>query len=174
MNLRKLIISSLLLAIGLVLHQVVPPILFGMKPDILLSMMFIAIILNKDYKLTLVVGLAAGILTAATTTFPGGQIPNIIDKLITSNCIFLLFKIVDNRFNHQIQMFIISIIGTLISGGVFLGSALLLVGLPGGASFKALMLAVVLPATIVNTIACVVLYNAATISLKRALPNRDV
>jgi hypothetical protein len=166
MKLRKIIISSLLLAIGLVLHQVVPPILFGMKPDMLLSMMFIAILLNKDYKMALLVGLAAGVLTAATTTFPGGQLPNIIDKLITCNCVYLMARLTD-KFNHQIKMFIISIIGTLISGSVFLGSAALLFGLPGSASFTNLMLIVVIPATVVNTIACLVLNNAVELAMKR-------
>ena len=102
MNLRKIIISSLLLAIGLVLYQVTPPILFGMKPDILLSMMFIAILVNKDYKMALLVGLAAGVLTAATTTFPAGQIPNIIDKLITCNCVYLMAELTD-KFNNQVK-----------------------------------------------------------------------
>lgn len=167
MNLRKLILSSLLLAIGLVLHQIAPPILFGMKPDILLSMMFIAILLVDDYKTTLLVGLAAGILTAATTTFPGGQIPNVIDKLITCNLIYLFIKATKKVLNHQVQMFIASLVGTVISGTVFLGSALILVGLPGGNSFTALFLAVVLPATLVNTIACMFLYNAAYLANKR-------
>lgn len=167
MNLRKLILSSLLLAIGLVLHQIAPPILFGMKPDILLSMMFIAILLVDDYKTTLVIGLAAGLISAATTTFPFGQIPNIIDKLITCNLVYLLIKSTKKMLNHEIQAIMVSLVGTIISGTIFLGSALILAGLPGGASFTALFLAVVLPATLVNTIACVFLYNAAYLANKR-------
>lgn len=163
MNLRKIILSSLLLSIGLVLHQLVPPILFGMKPDFLLSMMFIAIFLCEDYKLSLVIGITAGILTAATTTFPAGQLPNIIDKIITSNLIFLLFKVL--KFNNQLKISIVSFIGTLISGTVFLGSAYILVGLPG--PFLALILGVVIPATGFNTAASIVLYNAANSAVKR-------
>lgn len=164
MNLRKMIMNSLLLSIGLVLHQIVPPLLFGMKPDILLCMMFIAIALNDDYKTVILIGFVSGILTAATTTFPGGQIPNIIDKLVTSNCIYLILKLVNNRFNNQIQMIIVSVLGTLISGTVFLGSAYVLVGLPG--PFLALMLSVVLPALVVNTIGCTILYNSVSFALK--------
>jgi hypothetical protein len=165
MNLRKLILSSLLLAIGMVLHQIVPPFLFGMKPDFLLSTMFIAIALSDDYKLTLLIGLTAGILTAATTTFPGGQIPNIIDKLITCNVVFLILKAVKNKFNNQIKMSLIAVLGTLISGTAFLGSAFVIAGLPG--PFFALMLAVVVPATLFNLGACVILYNAANLAMKR-------
>jgi hypothetical protein len=162
MYLRKIIISSLLLSIGLVLHQLVPPILFGMKPDFLLSMMFIAIFLCDDYKLSLVIGLAAGILTAATTTFPAGQLPNIIDKIITSNLVFLLFRVF--KFNSQLKISIVSFIGTLISGTIFLGAAYILVGLPG--PFIALLLGVVMPATAFNVLASIVLYNAANTALK--------
>ena len=165
MNLRKMVVSSLLLSIGLILHQIMPPILFGMKPDIMLCMMFIAIALNKDYKMTLLVGLLAGALTAATSTFPGGQIPNIIDKFITANLIYFIFKVFGNKVNQQMQMIVAAIIGTLISGTVFLGSAYFLVGLPG--PFVTLMLVVVLPATVFNAVGCAILYNAVSLSLKR-------
>lgn len=165
MNLRKIILSSLLLSIGLVLHQIVPPILFGMKPDFLLSMMFIAIVLCDDYKLTLIVGLAAGILTAATTTFPGGQLPNIIDKFITSNLVYLLFRILKNKINSQLKISIVSFIGTLVSGSIFLGSAYILIGLPG--PFLALILGVVIPATLFNMAASIILYNAANTAVNR-------
>jgi hypothetical protein len=165
MNLRKLILSSLLLAIGMVLHQIVPPILFGMKPDFLLSMMFIAIALSNDYKMTLLIGLAAGVLTAATTGFPGGQIPNVVDKLITCNLVYFIFKVLKNKFNDQVKMTIVSIIGTLISGTVFLGTALVLAGLPG--PFFALMLGVVLPATLFNLVASMILFNSAQLAIKR-------
>lgn len=167
MNLRKIILSSLLLSIGLVLHQLVPPILFGMKPDFLLSMMFTAIVLCDDYKLTLIIGLAAGILTAATTTFPGGQLPNIIDKIITSNLVYLLFRIFKNKINSQLKISLVSFIGTFVSGTVFLGTAYLLIGLPG--PFLALILGVVIPATIFNMIASIILYNAANTAVNKML-----
>jgi hypothetical protein len=165
MKLRKLVLSSLLLAIGLILHQIVPPIFMGMKPDFLLSMMFIAIFLGDDYKLALIVGAAAGIFTALTTTFPGGQAANIIDKLITCNFVFLLYKLTKNKLNYQVQMGIIALLGTLVSGFVFLGTALLIAGLP--APFSALVLTVVVPAAVVNTAASLILYNAVFLALKR-------
>lgn len=164
MNLRKLVTASLLLAIGMILHQMTPPLVMGMKPDFLLAMMFIAIALCDDYKLTVVIGIAAGILTAATTSFPGGQLPNIIDKLITSQIVFLMFKIFKNKLNNQISMITVSIIGTLISGSVFLASALFIVGLP--APFEVLFLTIIIPATAINTIASAVLFNIVNLSLK--------
>jgi len=166
MNLRKTILTSLFLALGLILNQVMPPILFGMKPDIMICMMFIAIMLNKDdYKMAMLIGIVGGLFAAMTTTFPGGQLPNIIDKIITANCIFFLYKVLDKNVSDQTQIFAAAIAGTLISGTVFLGSAALLVGLPG--PFAVLMLAVVLPAAAMNAVGCSLLYNATVISLKR-------
>ncbi|WP_186428996.1 tryptophan transporter [Clostridium sp. BSD9I1] len=165
MNLKKIIINSLLLAIGLILHQVAPPLLFGMKPDILLTMMFITILISKDYKLAVIISIASGILTAATTTFPGGQIPNVIDKLVTGQIVYLMFKITDKKLNNQFQMALVSVIGTVISGTIFLGSAFYIFGLP--APFSILMYTVVLPATIVNTLVGVILYNSIQLALKR-------
>lgn len=166
MNLRKMILTSLFLALGLVLHQAMPPILFGMKPDIMICMMFIAILLNRgDYKMTLIIGIIGGLFAAMTSTFPGGQVPNMIDKMVTANCIFFLYKALDKKTSDQVQIAIAAVLGTLVSGTVFLGSAALLAGLPG--PFMALMLAVVLPAVAINALGCSVLYNATIISLKR-------
>jgi hypothetical protein len=151
MNLRKLILVSLFLAIGFLLHQIIPGLPFGnMKPDPFLAMMFISILLCDDYKMTLVIGLASGILTAMTTTFPGGQIPNVIDKVITSQIVFLMVRLFKNRLKDNIKMSIISIVGTFISGTVFLASAFALFGLP--APFGVLILGVVIPAAVSNTI----------------------
>jgi len=166
MNLRKMVLTSLFLALGLILHQAMPPILFGMKPDIMVCMMFIALFLNKDdYKMALLIGIIGGIFSALTSTFPGGQMPNIIDKFVTANCIFLLYKILGTKVKDQVQIFIAAILGTLISGTVFLCSAALLVGLP--APFMTLMIAVVIPAVAMNAIGCSILYNATVISLSR-------
>lgn len=169
-NLQKLIFNSILLAAGLMLHQFMPPIFLGMKPDFLLSMMFIAIILSDDYKSALIIGIAGGILSAATTGFPGGQIPNMIDKFVTCNFVYLLmrifkFKFVLNKAASQIQMAVISVSGTFVSGTVFLLSALLIVGLPG--TFKSLFMIVVIPAMLLNTVIVAVVYNALCIALKR-------
>ena len=43
-------------------------------------------VINKDsYKTCLVAGIIAGIFAGMTSAFPGGQIPNVIDKFIHSN-----------------------------------------------------------------------------------------
>ncbi|WP_123054177.1 tryptophan transporter [Clostridium sp. JN-1] len=165
MNIRKLVINSLLLAVGTILHQMTPPLFLGMKPDFSLAMLFIIMILNEDYKSCMCAGIIAGVLSAATTGFPGGQIPNVVDKIVTTNVMFLLLKPFRQKLNSQIKIMITTAIGTFISGIVFLSAAFVIVGLP--TSFKALVLSVVIPAVVINTIAAVVLFNAVNAAIKR-------
>jgi hypothetical protein len=165
MNTKNLVALSLLVGIGSVLHAVVPGFFLGMKPDMMLTMMFLGIILFPDKKSVLLLGIVTGLISGMTTTFPGGLIPNIIDKFVTA---FILFGILlfIRKFNTSIiAIGALTAIGTIVSGIVFLSSAYFLVGLPG--PFVALFAAVVLPATAVNTIAMVVLYPVATTVLKR-------
>ncbi|URZ08725.1 tryptophan transporter [Clostridium felsineum] len=164
MDLKKLIINSLFLAIGVVLNQITPPILFGMKPDFSLAMLFIIILLNDDFKTCILTGVVAGLLAAAVTTFPGGQLPNIIDRIVTTSLVFIAVQPLKNKMNDKISIILTSLVGTIISGSVFLGSALVIVGLP--ASFKALFITVVLPATIINAIVGTLIFIAVKKSMK--------
>lgn len=167
MNLKKIIITSLFIAIGFMFRTITPPVLLGMKPDFLLSMMFITILLNDDYKMTLLIGGLVGILTAATTTFPGGQIANIVDKLITCQIVFLAFRLTNGVINRQLRVIIISFLGTILSGTAFLTTAGILFGLPGGKTFMVLFMAVVLPAAVANAIISTLMYNTVVLALKR-------
>ena len=80
MKTKNIITTALLLAIGMVLHFITPPVYGGIKPDFLLSCMFIAILIQDDFSNALAAGLTAGIMSAMTTSFPGGQLPNLIEK----------------------------------------------------------------------------------------------
>ncbi|WP_461206531.1 tryptophan transporter [Clostridium sp. DL1XJH146] len=172
-DLKKLIINSLLLSIGLILHQITPPILFGVKPDFALVMLFIIVIINNDYKQALLSGIVCGILTALTTGFPGGQLPNIIDKIITANVMFALLipfrKSLTSSIKNLATSVLVGGLGTIISGSIFLGSALLIVGLP--APFKILFAGVVLPAALINAIATPFIMMIFNISTSRAKVN---
>lgn len=169
MNTRVLIILSLLVGIGAVLHAVVPAILFGMKPDMLLTMMFLGIILFPKTKYVVLLAIVTGILSSLTTLVPGGQIANMIDKPITAALFFGLFLLIRNKVNGNISAPVLTAIGTIISGSVFIGSALYIVGLMDGA-FTALFLAIVLPTAVVNTIVMVVIYPVVQRILKRTRP----
>jgi hypothetical protein len=168
MNTKVLVSLALLVGIGAVLHTVVPPILFGMKPDMMLTMMFLAILLFPSVKNVALVSLTTAVISALTTSFPGGQIANLIDKPITAFVFFALFMLVKKATGIKTPVAAaLTAVGTLVSGTVFLAAAALIVGLPGGNSVMALVAAVVLPATVVNTIVMVVIYPIVQSVLKR-------
>lgn len=163
MKIKNMILTSVLLAMGFVLHTIVPG-FFGMKFDLLLTFMFIAIAINPTLKNTILAGLLSGILTAMTTTFPGGQLPNMIDKFVTAFVVLLLIKVLSKYKLGGLQMGIVGFIGTLTSGMVFLTSALFIVGLP--APLAILTTSIVIPTAIANTIITVVVYKATYIAIK--------
>lgn len=105
-----------------------------------------------------------GIITALTTKFPGGQLPNIIDKLITAHVIYFMFKVMGNKVSDNIKIISALSFGTIVSGLTFLLSASIIVGLPG--SFLTLVTVVVLPATIMNIILGTILYKSIGVALK--------
>lgn len=93
MKLKEMVVTALFLAVGFVLHQVTVGLLGGMKPDFNITMLFVAFLIIRNARLTIPAGLAAGIIAALTTTMPGGQLPNIIDKLITAATVMGLIKL---------------------------------------------------------------------------------
>jgi len=165
LNTKNLVALSLLVGIGAVLHTVIPGFFLGMKPDMMLTMMFLGIILFPDKKSVLLLGLVTGIISGLTTTFPGGLIPNIIDKAVTAFVIFGLFLALGKFKYSLVGIGVLTVIGTIVSGIVFLGSAYYIVGLPG--SFVALFAAVVLPAAAFNTVTMIILYPIANSIVNR-------
>lgn len=168
MNLRVLIILSLLVGIGAVLHTVAPPILFGMRPDMLPAMMFLGIMLFPRLQYVLLLSIVTGVVSAITTTFPGGQIGNIIDKPLTGLVFLALFLLLKNHVNKNILAPILTAIGTIVSGVIFLSIGLFVVGVDVGAGFMALLTTVVLPATVANTVLMIVVYPIVQAIMKRS------
>ena len=159
MNLRENIQTALLLAIGLMMHGTVPGIMGGMKFDFMLAFIFIAIFLNPSFKNTMMTALVGGFLSAMTTTFPGGQIPNIIDKFVTCLFVYLVIKVMTQVGKMNMLGYgLISIGGTIISVSVFLGTAMGMMGLPLPISL--LIMTVVLPRAAGNLIVTTTIYAA--------------
>ena len=153
MKTKQLTTNAVLLAVGFLLHYVTPAIGLPMQIDISLITLILVITLNKNnFGTCMAAGIATGIFSGITTKFPMGMIPNIIDKIVTTIAVYLLIRLLDKTALHsKIKAVITNAVGTVISGTVFLVSALLLVGLP--APISVLFVTVVIPATIVNTIA---------------------
>ena len=130
MNTKNLVLSAMLLGIGTVLYLVIPPFLGSMKPDFLLTMMFVAILLTPNLKHTVVVGLATGILSGLFTTFPGGFLPNVIDKVLTSLVFFAVLLAVQALGKKLAAQAVLTALGTALSGAIFLASATTLLLVP--------------------------------------------
>ena len=150
-NTKQLTINALLLAVGFLLHYVTPAI-GSMQIDFSLITLVLIISLNRNsFSTCIASGVATGIFSGITSKFPLGFIPNIIDKITTAIFVYLLLKLLDKTALHsKIKAVITNAVGTLVSGLVFLASALLLTGLP--APFFVLFVTVVVPAIAVNTV----------------------
>ena len=118
-KLKNNIFTTLLLAIGFILHQITPGILGGMKFDFLLSFMIVSLLLNPKFENTILTGLLAGLLSAMTTTFPGGQIPNMVDKISTCLILFVVIKYLSRFKDNSIMVGLIGGLGTFVSGIIF-------------------------------------------------------
>ena len=148
---KQLVTNSLLLAVGFLLHYVTPAI-GSMQIDFSLITLVLIINLNKNsFGTCIASGLATGIFSGLTTKFPFGLVPNIVDKITTAIAVYLLIKLLDKTALHsKIKAIVVNAVGTMISGVVFLVSALLLTGLP--APFFILFTTIVIPAIIINTV----------------------
>ncbi|PLT31222.1 tryptophan transporter [Peribacillus deserti] len=166
MNTKTLVSLSLLVGIGAALHLIIPGFFLGMKPDLMLIMMFLGIFLFTEKKNVLLLALLTGIISGLTSTFPGGLLPNIIDKFVTAFVIYFIYVAV-KKSSSVYAVCALTGAGTLISGAVFLGSALLISGLPGSAGFLGLYSVVVLPAAVFNLAAMAIIYPMVSKILKR-------
>lgn len=180
LRIKDIVLTGLLLAIGTILHVFIPGFGAGMKPDTIAAMLIVIVLMYRNFKITLIAGIAGGILAALTTTFPGGQLPNIIDKIVTSLVVLAFAYIIaiplekllskkpvrflgsKSTLGTYIACGVIGFLGTIVSGLVFLTSALYIVGLP--APFEILFLTVVIPAAIASTIVVMVLYPLVAVS----------
>lgn len=149
---EQLVTNALLLAVGFLLHYVTPTLGLPMQIDFSLITLVLIINLNKNsFSTCLASGVATGIFSGITSKFPMGLMPNIIDKITTAIVVYLLLKLLDKTALHsKIKIIAVNAIGTLVSGVVFLVSALLITGLP--APFGVLFITVVVPAIAVNTV----------------------
>lgn len=167
MKTKKLVKAGMMLALGAILHYVVPPLFLQVKPDFLLATMFIAIMMMDDLKEALPVIIVGGILTAMTTNFPGGEIPNLIDKLISGISVYLIYQYILRSSSKPISLIALGFVGTLISGTVFLSSALFMVGLPFPLGVG--ILSIVVPTAAMNSGVVLFLYKVTELSQKRAM-----
>lgn len=165
MNTKNLTLMALLVSVGAALYLVIPGYGEGMKPDFMLTMMFIGIFLFPDVKSVFLLGATTGVISGIFTSLPGGFIPNVIDKFITAFVVFAVIVLLRKAANHVIVPIIITCCGTLLSGTIFLSVAIFVVGV--NIPFGLLFVTVVLPAIAMNGIAFFIIYPIITTLLKR-------
>ena len=168
MNTKNLVLMALLIGIGTALYVVVPGFVQGMKPDFILTMMFIGILLFPTLKETFLLGLSAGVLSGLFTQFPAGLIPNIVDKFVTA-FVFLAVVFIAKKFaSNMVVTTILVGFGTLLSGVIFISVALFAMGTDVGQPFKILFTGVVLPAIAFNAVAFFIIYPIIKKLVKRS------
>ncbi len=166
MNTKNLVLMSLLLAVGAVLYIIIPGFNGGMKPDFMLTMMFIGILLFPDVKSVFLLGITTGVISGLFSTFPGGFVPNVIDKSITAFVFFGLVLLLNKYANKLSVAVLLTCVGTVVSGTIFLSTAIFVFG--AGMVFKELFVLVVLPAIVINAIAFFVIYPIIGKIIKRS------
>ncbi|MBO2535161.1 MULTISPECIES: tryptophan transporter [Rummeliibacillus] len=166
MNTKNLVLMALLVGVGAALYIVIPGFNGGMKPDFMLTMMFIGILLFPSVKEVFLLAISTGIISGLFSTFPGGFVPNIIDKFVTAFIFFAVVVLLKKTAQKVVVAAILAGIGTIISGSVFLGSAILVIG--ADIPFGALFLTVVLPAVAINIVAFIIIYPIIISLVKRS------
>lgn len=172
MNTKNLVLMSLLLAVGAVLYIIIPGFNGGMKPDFMLTMMFIGILLFPDVKSVFLLGITTGVISGLFSTFPGGFVPNVIDKSITAFVFFGLVLLLNKYANKLSVAVLLTCVGTVVSGTIFLSTAIFVFG--AGMVFKELFVLVVLPAIVINAIAFFVIYPIIGKIIKRSKFNTAI
>lgn len=165
MSTKNLVLMAMLVGVGTALYLFMPPI-NGMKPDFMLTMMFIGILLFTTVRDTFLLSLTTGVLSGLFTTFPAGFVPNVIDKFITG-FVFLAAVMAFQKIARNVAGgTVLTILGTAISGIIFLGAAILVTGFDG--LFTEMFVLVVLPAMAINAIAFFIIYPIITSLVKRS------
>lgn len=168
MNTKNLVLMALLVAVGAALYVVTPGFVQGMKPDFMLTMMFIGILLFPTAKDTFLLGITTGVISGLFTTFPAGFVPNVIDKVVTAFIFLIIIVAIKGLAKKVVAQAVLVGIGTIVSGSIFLSVALFVIGTEVGKTFTVLFATVVLPAVAFNVIAFIIIYPIVTKLVKRS------
>lgn len=166
MNTKNLVLMALLVSVGAALYVMIPGFNGGMKPDFMLTMMFIGILLFPQAKNVFLLAVTTGVISGLFSTFPGGFFPNVIDKFITA-FVFLAAVVIFKKLMGKLPATIVlSALGTMLSGAIFLSVAIFIIGVE--IPFGPLFITVVLPAALMNAIAFAFIYPIIITLVKRS------
>ncbi|MFC6039342.1 tryptophan transporter [Paenisporosarcina macmurdoensis] len=166
MNTKNLVLMSLLVSIGAALYLVIPGFNGGMKPDFMLTMMFIGILLFPKASHVFLLAITTGVISGLFSTFPAGFIPNVVDKFITAFVFFAVVVALKHLTTKLPVAVVLTAIGTLFSGVIFLSVAIFVLGVD--LPFGGLVIGVVLPTVALNSIAFFFIFPIVTQLVKRS------
>ena len=166
MNTKNLVLMSLLVSVGAALYLVIPGFNGGMKPDFMLTMMFIGILLFPKASHVFLLAITTGVISGLFSTFPAGFIPNVVDKFITAFVFFAVVVALKHLTTKLPVAVALTAIGTLFSGVIFLSVAIFVLGVD--LPFGGLVIGVVLPTVALNSIAFFFIFPIVTQLVKRS------
>ncbi|TWT24287.1 tryptophan transporter [Planomicrobium sp. CPCC 101110] len=166
MNTKSLVLMALLVSVGAALYLIIPGINGGMKPDFMLTMMFVGILLFPNVKSVFLLGMTTGVISGLFSTFPGGFFPNIIDKFITAFVFFAVVMLIKKVATKLPVAVVLCGLGTILSGTIFLSAAIFVIG--AEIPFGFLFTTVVLPAVLFNGVAFALIFPIVIKLVKRS------
>lgn len=169
-SITDLILVAVLLAAGAVLKLFVGSIInfFGMKPNFIIAMYCLAILLIRPAKTTVAIGQAAiiGILAGAICQFlPGTPWLNFISELLGAVCMALLVRIPMKIGKVNFTAAVATFISTVLSGSAFVACLFLFLD----AATKSLVayVPIVLFTALINAVIVQLLYIPLRAVLKK-------
>ena len=169
LGLRDLLLTGILLAAGAVLKFFAGTVInFGMKPNFIIAMYCLAILLVRPRLAeAAVIGLLAG---AVSQFFPGQPYINFISELFGAAAACLLARIPLEKIKIPVKPAITAFLSTLVSGFSFIGVMYLMYY--GGVNITptplAVFLAIILGTAAINAVIVQILYLPLSYFLKPA------
>jgi hypothetical protein len=167
LGVREVLLIGILLAAGAVLKFFVGSVInFGMKPNFIIAMYCLIILLIKPKLFeAAVIGILAG---AICQFFPGQPYINFASELAGAIAMCLLIKIPLEKLKIPVKTLICTFFSTLVSGFTFIGVMYLLYY--SGADIKptplAIFMAIIFGTALINSIIVQVLYIPLKLALK--------
>ena len=167
LSIRDVLLIGILLAAGAVLKFFVGSVInFGMKPNFIIAMYCLIILLIKPRLFeSEIIGILAG---AICQFFPGQPYINFLSELTGALAMCLLTKLPLDRFKIPIKTLFCTFFSTLVSGFTFIGVMYVLYysGVDITPTPLAIFMAIILGTACINSIIVQVLYLPLKLALK--------
>jgi hypothetical protein len=168
LQIRDILLISILLASGAVLKFFVGSVInFGMKPNFIIAMYCLTILLIKPRLLeAAIIGLLAG---AICQFFPGQPYLNFASELAGALAMCLFVKIPLEKIKIPVKPIFCAFFGTLVSGFTFIGIMYLLyyTGTDIKPTPLAIFMAIIFGTATINAVIVQVLYIPLKLALKK-------